>query len=195
MKRPNHHGLIALAAVLLATIVGELLTPPMADLDGTTVGRARPTPTATPAAPRLMWSVDALLARPLFRPDRKPKAGSTVRTLDIPGLAELRLAGIVDASNLKRAVFQPIANGKTIIVGTGDRLGDWIVTAIDAISVTITRGGDVRRLQPHFAAPSTVAQPPPAGPMPTPDRPTNAEILGLIGAVRIPPRPLISDRP
>jgi len=151
-------------------------------------------PVATTAAPRPTWSADTLLARPLFQPGRRPDADSTVRSLDIPGLAELRLAGIVDASHLKRAVFQPIGTGKAIIVGEGDRLGNWTVTAIDAISVTITRGGDVRRLQPRFAAPSTVAQPPPTGPMPTPDRPTSGEALDSIGVVRIPPRPLISDR-
>lgn len=196
MNRTIHRGAIGLAAILLAMIAGELLVrPPAADLDLATDGHARLSPAATPAAPRPAWSADTLLARPLFQPGRRPEAGSAVRSLEIPGMAGLRLAGIVDGSHLKRAFFEPVHTGKAITVGEGDRLGDWTVTAIDATSVTIARGGDIRRLRPRFAAPATAAQPPPPEPMPMLAQPANSEVVGAIGIVRRPPRPLISDRP
>lgn len=196
MTRPRYNGLSVFAAILLATITGELLVQsPVVDLDGAANGRNGPSPAATAAVPRPTWSAEILLARPLFQPDRRPEASSTVGSIDVPGLAELRLAGIVDALHLKRAVFQPVGTGKAIIVSEGDRLGDWTVTAIDATAVTIAHGSDIRRLRPRFAVAGAAAQPPPAGATPTPARPIDDEVLGSIGVVQIPPRPFISDRP
>lgn len=196
MNRAIHYAAIGLAAILLTTIAGELLVrPPAADLDLATDGRTRPSPAVTPAAPHPGWSADTLLARPLFQPGRRPEAGSAVRSLEIPGMAGLRLAGIVDGSHLKRAFFEAVRTGKAITVGEGDRLGDWTVTAIDAASVTIARGGDIRRLRPRFATAATAAQPPPPKPTSMPTQPANSEVVGAIGVVRMPPRPLISDRP
>ena len=86
--------------------------------------------------------VEALLARPLFSPGRRPPppaAPAVVQTEPPP-----RLAGTLVGPFGKRAVFA--GAGKLVSAGEGDSLGAWMVRAITAGSVVLARPEGWREL-------------------------------------------------
>jgi hypothetical protein len=106
-----------------------------------------------------------ILARPLFRGDRRPAPADTRGTVssqsdDIP-----RLTGILMSSDGPRAIFQPSGKDRALVVVVGETVGSWQVQEIAAHAVTLTGPGGTRRLEPKFAAgespPSPFQQPPP----------------------------------
>jgi hypothetical protein len=98
------------------------------------------------------------LARPLFRPDRHPLPthDEVVSTapIDLP-----RLTGILMSADLRRAIFAPDGNDKTIVVAEGESVGDWRVQEIAADAVTMVGPDGTRRLKPKFAANPTPTTP------------------------------------
>lgn len=198
MTRRIYQGLLALAGFLLAIIAVESFLPRAIDLEAAHDASSATGPVSTGMATTRQsetWSMATLLGRPLFRPSRAPEVSATIEALGTAGLAELRLAGIIAAPNLKRAVFQAAGNGKAVAVGEGERLGDWTVTAIDATTVTVAKAGEIRRLHPRFALSPAAAPPYQAATPSAPTRPPPGEELGSTATLQMPPRPLISDRP
>ncbi len=84
--------------------------------------------------------VEILLARPLFRPNRRPPAG-TANPADSSLKSLPRLTGVVVSPVGKFALFANIDGGKPIVVGEGGRVGAAAIEAIEAGRVTI-RGPD-----------------------------------------------------
>jgi len=93
----------------------------------------------------------AILARPLFRPDRHPfptndQDAASTAPIDLP-----RLTGILMSDDLRRAIFAPDGADKAIVVAEGENVGDWRVQEIAADSVTMVGPDGTRRLRPKFA--------------------------------------------
>jgi hypothetical protein len=118
----------------------------------------------------------AILARPLFRPDRHPfptndQDANSAGPVDLP-----RLTGILLSSDIKRAIFAPEGSDRPIVVAEGESVGDWRVQEIAADSVTMTGPDGTRRLRPKFAAnqtPATPGEADAAAPEPTPPAPAS----------------------
>lgn len=109
-----------------------------------------------------------ILARPLFRADRKPYMTNdqdvSTAPIDLP-----RLTGILLASDVKRAIFAPDGSDKPIVVTEGESVGSWRVQEITPDSVTMTGPDGTRRIRPKFAANAMPATPPDiAAPAPEP---------------------------
>jgi hypothetical protein len=112
--------------------------------------------------------VAAILARPLFRSDRKPAPGDT-RGMTSGAPADLpRLTGILMTDNERRAIFQPAGKERPIVVVEGETVGNWRVDQIAVDAVILSGPGGTRRIEPRFsgAAPTGAPQqttPPVAG--------------------------------
>ena len=111
-----------------------------------------------------------ILARPLFRADRKPapeEAGNG-RGSQPAGLP--RLAGIMLSNGARLAIFQPSGGGRAIAIGEGETVAGWRVKQIAADSVTLNGPDGTRRLEPKFdtTAPSASAIGPAFAPSPPP---------------------------
>lgn len=111
-------------------------------------------------------AVAIILGRPLFSPTRRPAAiaeGASVGQRDgsLP-----KLSGIIDAPDLRRAIFQEQGSGKPIVttLGEGQTINNWTVRYIRPESVTLLRGGRTALLTPTFG---TIAMQPVAKPRPT----------------------------
>jgi hypothetical protein len=164
--------LLALVAVALTALIAiELFVPSDGD---TEIGAPPAAQTAEAAAPAETQSpsefAEAILARPLFRADRHPYATNdqdvSTAPIDLP-----RLAGILLASDLKRAIFAPDGSDKPIVVSEGENVGSWRVQEIAPDSVTMTGPDGTRRIRPKFAANAVPPTPPDiaaAVPEPTP---------------------------
>jgi hypothetical protein len=101
----------------------------------------------------------AILARPLFRPDRHPFPTNDQDALAAAPLDLPRLTGILLSSDIKRAIFAPEGSDRPIVVAEGESVGDWRVQEIAADSVTMTGPDGTRRLRPKFAANQATATP------------------------------------
>jgi hypothetical protein len=124
-------------------------------------------PVSTGAASRgdVQARVDAILRRPLFRPDRRPPAGAAPA-----GPAGLpRLSGILVSSLGKSLIFDGGgAEGKPTVVAEGGRIGVYTVQSIGAGQATVVGPDGPKVLQLSFAVPAaprpTVAKGPVARP-------------------------------
>ena len=107
-------------------------------------------PTPPPAKPAELSTDDrermaqTVLARPLFRADRKPDgslaAGAAVnRQAPLP-----RLTGVTLTPSGATAIFQPDDGGKPILVGEGGMVAGWTVRSITARKVVLA-GDDGQR--------------------------------------------------
>jgi hypothetical protein len=94
----------------------------------------------------------AILARPLFRPDRHPFPTNDQDALATVPVDLPRLTGILLSSDVKRAIFAPEGSDQSIVVSEGENVGDWRVQEIAADSVTMTGPDGTRRLRPKFNA-------------------------------------------
>jgi hypothetical protein len=151
--------LILLAVALSALIAIELLMSSGGDTDTAAAPAAQTAENAPP--PDAQSPADfagAILARPLFRADRHPYVTNdedvSTAPVDLP-----RLAGILLATDLKRAIFAPDGSDKAIVVSEGDNVGGWRVQEIAADSVTMTGPDGTRRIRPKFAANAAPASP------------------------------------
>lgn len=159
-------GLVLLLAAALAWQIGQdgssAPSPPSA------VG-----PVARPASPAEMASdssavqrsVAAILARPLFAPDRRPIATTAPAAATAVGLP--RLAGVVVTSSGRQAIFAAGGDGRQIAVAEGGQIGAFTISRIDADAVIIAGPDGSRMLRPSFAKGSEAGDkaretPPPA---------------------------------
>lgn len=134
---------------------------------------------------------ETALARPLFRPDRRPAppvAGPTPRfAADLPRLTAL-LAGPFG----RRAIFAE-ADGRSTVVEEGATMGEWTVLSIGAGAVTVA-GGEGRRLLrlAHGAGAAAPTLPP----QPTDEHSAGALLRLPVAGPMIPPAaPPRSGRP
>jgi hypothetical protein len=165
--------LILVAVALSALIAVELLSSSGGGTDTAAVPAVQTAETAPPPDTQSPSDyVGTILARPLFRADRKPYVTNdqdvSTAPIDLP-----RLAGILLASDLKRAIFAPDGSDKPIVVSEGENVGSWRVQEIAPDSVTVTGPDGTRRIRPKFAAnavpptpPDAQAQPPQPAPIP-----------------------------
>lgn len=149
-------GLAGLLALILAA---ELLAGP--DMAGPQRLRSLPPARNGAAAhePMVARWAETALARPLFRPDRRPPPDNRATT----SLA--RLTAIVIAGGVRRAIFA--ADGqKPRIVPEGGEIGGYRLLHITGDSVQLGGTAGTLTLHPNF----NVVEPPhpPASPVPPP---------------------------
>jgi hypothetical protein len=89
--------------------------------------------------------VDVALARPLFAPDRRPVAGSRTAEAGLP-----RLAGVIVSPSDKVAIFQSAGVTKPVSVRHGETVNGWLVTMIEANSVSLRKAASTLVLRPEF---------------------------------------------
>lgn len=95
--------------------------------------------------------VALLLARPLFKPGRRPPASAPAQGQE-PVTVLPRLAGVVIAPGRSVAIFQEASSRRPTVLQTGEVLaGAWNVTDIAAGSVTLVHDDTVLVLVPHGA--------------------------------------------
>jgi len=158
-----------IAAGLTLLIAVELFMPSGAPVEAAAPQDAAPA--ETDAAPQAGSGssdfADAILARPLFKPDRQPYAdGRAPISAPPPDLP--RLTGILMSSDERHAIFEPDGANKPIVVGEGDNVGDWRVQEIAADSVTLVGPEGTTRLEPKFSATQAAATPADTAPTPAP---------------------------
>lgn len=179
--------LVLVAAALVAVIWLELhshfrdsgtMTPPSAAVLPTV-------PAGHPAAPdpgRIAQWAAAILARPLFSPDRRPP-GVAVADAPVAVAPSLpRVAGIVVTPAGRRAIFAEKGT-KPLVLGEGGQVGGFTVQSIQAGQVTVRGPEGVRVLSPTFD-PDAPAPPPPGAAPPPP----SLSVPGLPG-FQLPARP------
>lgn len=142
---------LALLAAGLAGLAGVELRAPFPA--GAPPGH-HPTslPASTPAAadadarPAPKQAGRAILARPLFRPDRRPPSVETapVATAKLP-----RLSGILIGRGFRLALFAG-ESGKTRIAAKGERIAGYRIVAINPASVVLAGADGRRTLTPRF---------------------------------------------
>jgi hypothetical protein len=167
--RPLLPSLLTLGvmAAALAGIIGLELRKAALDEVPTPVVPARQQPEKPPAPTLSNMSGDqaaryvgAILARPLFSPNRRPDdiaANSPAKDL-------ARLTGVLLSPAGKSAIFAGPAGGKPIVVGEGGRIGEHVVGSINAGAVTVIGPAGERVLHPAFDP----SPPPPKQVLPTP---------------------------
>lgn len=142
--------LALLCGLFAAIIAAEVVARPQAADAGSAMPRPAirppPKPADTAHAARGPW-LAAVLARPLFAPDRRPVAGAVATD---PGLP--RLAGIIATPEGTMAIFQPAGAGKPVLARNGAHVGGWEVAKIEGDSVHLQRAGERVVLTPRFAA-------------------------------------------
>ena len=157
MKRLPFLLLGLIAAALAATIAREL--------DNDTVSNTlptvpRPAPVAAgapsgPAGPAATGDpvtagdrIAALLARPLFNPDRRPVPGTAGGSAGVP--EPPRLAGILVGPAGRSAIFAGTGEGQQIVLREGGSVGGFTVRAIAPGQVTVLGPTGPRVLRPAF---------------------------------------------
>lgn len=159
-------ALFLLGAALVSVIAWQLATAPDAEPPHPAAvppAALQPAPGLPASGPALRGTVrdraETALARPLFRPDRRPAplaAGPAPRPAeDLPRLTAL-LAGPFG----RRAIFAE-TDGRSTVVEEGATMGEWTVLSIGAGAVTVA-GGEGRRLLrlAHGAGAAAPALPP-----------------------------------
>jgi hypothetical protein len=148
-------GIIAACFLLGAACAGGVVLaarPTPDDAVGPRAGRAArqaaaeppvPADTAANQAPR--WEA-AVLARPLFNPDRRPAGPAPVAASQDAGLP--RLTGIMITPNGRSAIFAPAGGGKPAVVAEGGSLGVYVVQTISLGEVVLTGPDGSHSLNP-----------------------------------------------
>ena len=154
--------LLTLVAVALAGLIVIELTISSGNDPETAAApdaAAPETATAQQGAENPSDYANAVLARPLFRPDRHPFPTNDQDALATAPVDLPRLTGILLSSDVKRAIFAPEGSDQSIVVAEGENVGDWRVQEIAADSVTMVGPDGTRRLRPKFAANQVPATP------------------------------------
>ena len=155
--------LLVAAAGLVATLAWELGAFASPDTRIAPRPRAAVATAAPGAAPdhTSEW-IAAILARPVFSPDRRPPAeiASTPGVRLPEGLP--RLSGVLVGPFGRSAIFA--ADGrKPLVVDVGGRIDAWTVRTIDVDTVQVSGPGGARTLHPSFASsaagPASLASP------------------------------------
>ncbi|WP_287988269.1 hypothetical protein, partial [Acidiphilium sp.] len=120
---------------------------------------ARALPAAAPRRARPTAAMAQILARPLFRPDRRPVADASTAATSMP-----RLSGILRGDAVRLAIFAR-SSGKPVLLGEGGRLGGYRIVRIGRRAVLLEGPRGRLRLVPRFAH-ETGAAPPATMPKP-----------------------------
>jgi hypothetical protein len=188
--------LAILAAVLSGVIAFELFGYESSPETTARVAPAREPPGA-PSGEEAR-SVSIILARPLFRADRRPspadaRSVQAGQPIDLP-----RLTGITVSADSRHAIFQPAGNARAIVVGEGEMVDGWRVQEITADSVTVAGAGGTRKLEPKFAvatgSPGTSSFAPAQNPVNNANQPT-PPASGAAARARPPSMPARAARP
>jgi hypothetical protein len=187
-------GLGVISLALLAVIAMEAFQTPA---PATAAAPAQATRLPAAAVDDVSGFVPIIVARPLFAPDRRPKAGPAVAGApsdDMP-----RLAGIMIERTQRRAIFQPSGDGKPVTLVEGDQVAGWKVQQIAADGVTLTGPKGTQTLQPKAdpslaaaAASSGDPMAPGGAPRPAPNNPRQF----LPGGMQLPagvPNPFVGQ--
>jgi hypothetical protein len=127
---------------------------PLDDTTGRPVGsetrggvadQSAPTETASDQARR--WET-AILARPLFNPDRRPIAQAMAGSGEAAGLP--RLSGIMITPVGRHAIFTSMSGGKPVVVTEGGSVGGYLVEAISPGNVVLAGSDGRHNLRPTF---------------------------------------------
>lgn len=152
---------LALLAAALAGLSGaEMLAPGPGAIP---LGHHRivlpPAPAQAAPAPQAPHADrSAILARPLFRPDRRPPR---VRTAAAQPMPLPRLSGILIGNGFRLAMFAS-GSGKTRIAAAGERIDGYRIVRIGPASIILDGPKGRISLTPRFA--KLHAAPPPAAP-------------------------------
>jgi hypothetical protein len=92
-------------------------------------------------APPVAALTEAVLARPLFSPDRKPMPAAHAGAHTLP-----RLTGTIRTDSGELAIFQP-EHGKPIVLGRGGAIAEWTISDISDGEVALRRGGSTSTLR------------------------------------------------
>ena len=142
-------GLLVLCAGLASVIALEIGNAPSGDVAPLqTRATTAITSTPQPATNHTRDWVTAVLARPLFSPDRRPAADvASVAGSSLPGLP--RLAGILVGPFGRSAIFA--ADGsKPIVVQEGGHVGAYTVRSIEMAQVRLVGPDGGQVLNPSF---------------------------------------------
>jgi hypothetical protein len=141
-------------AVILGSILGWELMPPVDDAPEIAAARAAPIKTAEAAGPGLGILSDlgaTVLARPLFSPDRRlAPPGAPAQVADIAE-ALPRLAAVIVGPHGGLAIFED-GSGRPRIAAEGDTVGHFKVGAIAPGQVSLIASEGERVLRPKYAA-------------------------------------------
>jgi hypothetical protein len=100
-----------------------------------------------------------MLARPLFRADRRPPRGPGGAPTVGPHEAGLpRLSGIMVSADAAQAIFE--GGAKPLVARVGDRVGDYTIAAIATGSVTLDGPQGTQTIVPSFDHDRTPPPPP-----------------------------------
>ncbi len=148
----------ALAAATLA-LFGLLLaweaTRREPDVPGQTTVAAAPLPesAAPSAAPnpaeQQRW-VTTILARPLFSPDRRPRAPEAAAQAAAPPPALPRVAGTMVVGKSRQVIFAASGEGRPLVVAEGAEVNGFRVQSIEPGRVTVVGPGGPRTLLTSF---------------------------------------------
>jgi len=150
------HAALAVLAVgacgLTATLAWELGA--FASADARIAARPRAAIAAAPAevmADHTGEWISAILARPVFSPDRRPVAeiASTPGVRSPQGLP--RLSGVLVGPFGRSAIFE-VDGRRPLVVDEGGRIDTWTVGTIEADAVQISGLGGTRTVRPSFAS-------------------------------------------
>ena len=148
---------LALAATAAALALAPMPAPQVAPVP------ARALPAADPHRARPAAAMAQILARPLFRPDRRPVAvAAGTAATSMP-----RLSGILRGDAVRLAIFAA-PSGKPVLLGEGAHLGGYRIVRIGRRAVLLEGPRGRLRLVPRFAH-ETGAAPPATTPKPAAD--------------------------
>lgn len=88
------------------------------------------------------------VARPLFSPTRRPPAPEPPVAAPVAisqpqpaALPDMRLLGVLISDAARVAILEDGATGKALRVRSTQKIGDWTVTVIDPVSVSLSSDG------------------------------------------------------
>ncbi|WP_287988551.1 hypothetical protein [Acidiphilium sp.] len=131
---------LALAATVALLALAPMPAPPLPPV------AARPTPTASPQPASSAAATARILARPLFRPDRRPVAAAASADAALMP----RLSGILRGDAVRLAIFAR-PSGKPVLLGEGAQLGGYRIVRIGRRAVLLDGPRGRLRLVPRFA--------------------------------------------
>lgn len=174
-----------LAALLAVIVLAELVAPQDAApaLPAKSASAAATATGQDAAGLAASWSA-TILARPIFRPDRRPEKAAPVAAAEMP-----RLTAIVITQSGASAIFVA-DDGTATAVKPGGLVDGQVVKSITAGTVTLTSPTGDSILRPQFGAAQESSQtappadapdfaselPPPGTPAVPPESPVNAGV-------------------
>ncbi len=143
-----------LAMLLAVGIAAEITLKPAPPIPAATLPPLPRTDRGGEAAEPVAAYTGLILGRPLFNPDRRPKAPGAAPSPAAAGQIEPpRLAGILMTPTGRSAIFATAdSNGRGTVVGEGGSIGAWQVEAIHAGDVQLAGPNGRRTVRPTFSS-------------------------------------------